>query len=92
MMFSGDYPEGAKFDPNAPWNDSDYIEVDVEATITYSRFLTVKVPEDYSLTDLKDAVKSQWYLPNESGNKFNQDIGERDKKKWEMEKFRVREL
>lgn len=52
MKESGYYPAGAEFDPNAPWNQSDppEKEIDVLVSITLSKTVKVKV-SDYEVID-----------------------------------------
>ncbi len=75
-MSIGGYPLGAQYDPNAPYNQKDNpeIEVDVLVSITLSKSVKVRVSDyildgdniDLSDTDLKSAVEDQFILPNES--------------------------
>lgn len=52
MKESGYYPAGAEFDPNAPWNQSDppEKEIDVLVSVTLSKTVKVKV-SDYEVID-----------------------------------------
>lgn len=52
MKESGYYPAGAEFDPNAPWNQSDppEKEIDVLVSVTLSKTVKVKV-SDYKVID-----------------------------------------
>lgn len=52
MKESGYYPPGAEFDPNAPWNQSDPPEKEIEVlvSITLSKTMKIKV-SDYRITD-----------------------------------------
>lgn len=50
MIESGYYPSGAEHDPNAPWNQKDLEEKDIEVTIsvTLSKTVTISV-NDYKI-------------------------------------------
>ncbi len=50
MIGSGDYPPGAEFDPDAPWNEVDLPEreVDVTVSVTLSKSFKVAV-SDYTV-------------------------------------------
>lgn len=52
MTESGYYPLGAEHDPNAPWNqvDNPEREIEVTASVTLSKTVKIKV-SDYSITD-----------------------------------------
>ena len=45
MKESGYYPEGAEFDPNAPWNEKEIPmeEIEVEVTVTLKKKVKLKV-------------------------------------------------
>lgn len=70
---NGNYPAGAQYDPNAPWNEPpiEDIEVEVTVSLTISKTLKVRVPsingKVLPITDseLKEAVKNQVWLPHE---------------------------
>lgn len=52
MTESGYYPPGAEHDPNAPWNQIDNPEREIEATVSVTLSKTVKVRvSDYKITD-----------------------------------------
>lgn len=73
MTSNGNYPAGAQYDPNAPWNQSDIEEKEIEVTIsiTLSKTTKVIVPtynghiDAIENDDLKSYVKDQIYLPHE---------------------------
>lgn len=47
---SGNYPAGTEFDPNAPWNQEDLPEKEIEVTISMTLSKTVKIKvKDYSI-------------------------------------------
>lgn len=52
MTESGYYPPGVEFDPDAPWNQADNPEREIEVlvSITLSKTFKVKV-SDYTITD-----------------------------------------
>lgn len=52
MTESGYYPPGAEHDPNAPWNqvDNPEREIEVTASVTLSKTVKVRV-SDYKITD-----------------------------------------
>ena len=77
MAESGYYPAGAEHDPNAPWNQEDIPEREVEVTVsvTLSKTLKIKVSDytvdsegnvDYSDCNLREAVENQIILPQEA--------------------------
>ena len=52
MIESGYYPPGAEHDPNAPWNQVDNPEREIEVTVSVTLSKTVKVRvSDYKITD-----------------------------------------
>lgn len=52
MTESGYYPLGAEHDPNAPWNQVDNPEREIEVTVSVTLSKTVKIKvSDYSITD-----------------------------------------
>lgn len=52
MTESGYYPPGAEHDPNAPWNQVDNPEREIEVTVSVILSKTVKIKvSDYEITD-----------------------------------------
>lgn len=52
MTESGYYPPGAEHDPNAPWNQVDNPEREIEVTVSITLSKTVKIKvSDYKITD-----------------------------------------
>ena len=52
MTESGYYPPGAEHDPNAPWNQVDNPEREIEVTVSITLSKTVKIKvSDYTITD-----------------------------------------
>lgn len=52
MTESGYYPPGAEHDPNAPWNQVDNPEREIEVTVSVTLSKTVKIKvSDYTITD-----------------------------------------
>lgn len=52
MTESGYYPLGAEHDPNAPWNQVDNPEREIEVTVSVTLSKTVKIKvSDYGITD-----------------------------------------
>lgn len=52
MTESGYYPPGAEHDPNAPWNQVNNPEREIEVTVSITLSKTVKVRvSDYKITD-----------------------------------------
>lgn len=52
MTESGYYPLGAEHDPNAPWNQVDNPEREIEVTVSITLSKTVKIKvSDYEITD-----------------------------------------
>lgn len=52
MIESGYYPPGAEHDPNAPWNQVDNPEREIEVTVSITLSKTVKIKvSDYEITD-----------------------------------------
>lgn len=82
MIESGFYPLGTEYNPDAPWNQCDNTEKEIEVTvnITLSKNVKIKVTDynvcvdedghyiDYSDCDLKSAVENQILLPQDAGN------------------------
>lgn len=50
MIESGYYPDGAEFDPNAPYNqkDNDAVPIDVEITYTITKKQSIDVDDYYA--------------------------------------------
>ena len=104
MKESGNFPLGAEFDPEAPYNEkvNNPIDVDLDVSITLHKTLTVSV-DDYDIDngevsfdecDFKGAVKQQKILPNESykyinGNTRKGKKAISDLKGWEMENIEI---
>lgn len=53
----GDYPVGAKDDSRAPYNEDNGVEVECTVSLTVSATLTLKVNENYTKEDLKEAAR-----------------------------------
>ena len=52
MTESGYYPLGTEHDPNAPWNQVDNPEREIEVTVSVTLSKTVKIKvSDYEITD-----------------------------------------
>ena len=52
MTESGYYPPGVEHDPNAPWNQADNPEREIEVTVSVTLSKTVKIKvSDYEITD-----------------------------------------
>ncbi len=76
-VLSNNLPVGCENNPDAPWNQVDNPEREIEVTVSIILSKTVKVRVsdyevqdddiDYSCCDLKSAVKDQVYLPYEGG-------------------------
>ena len=50
MVDLGDYPDGAKYDPRAPWNQEENPEVQIDVTVSVTLSKTVKVKvKDYEI-------------------------------------------
>ena len=54
MIESGYYPPGAEFDPNAPWNQKELPEKEIEVTISITLSKTVKIKvSDYTVYSIE---------------------------------------
>ena len=52
MTENGYFPSGAEHDPNAPWNQADNPEREIEVTVSVTLSKTVKIKvSDYEITD-----------------------------------------
>ena len=76
-------PIGSDYESDAPWNQEEQPDQEIEVTISVTLSKTVKVNVndyivcekdedgnldiDYSICDLKSAVEEQIYLPQEAG-------------------------
>ena len=105
MAESGYYPAGAEHDPNAPWNQEDIPEIEVEVTVsvTLSKTLKIKVSDytvdsegnvDYSDCNLREAVENQIILPQEAYKyvnlyTFNKHETIEDLSNWDVDDFEV---
>ena len=55
MIESGYYPPGVEYDPNAPWNQVDNPEREIEVTVSVTLSKTVKIKvSDYKITTGRD--------------------------------------
>lgn len=55
MIESGYYPPGAEFDPNAPWNQVDLPDKEIEVTVSMTLSKTVKITvNDYEVDEGMD--------------------------------------
>lgn len=61
MMECGGYPPGAQYDPNAPFNQVDLPEREIEVTISVTLSKTVKVMVDDYVVE-EDADEDRRYL------------------------------
>lgn len=110
-------PIGSDYDPRAPWNQEDQPNHEIEVTVSITLSKTVKVivndytlwgkdengnPDvDYSMCNLKSAVESQIYLPQEAGNFIQEGLDNgtiistkygniaEDLKDWDVDDFEV---
>ena len=63
MIESGYYPPGAEFDPNAPYNEKELPEKEIEVTVSITLSKTVKIKvSDYTVYSNED----------DSGNHFEE--------------------
>ena len=105
---SNNYPIGTEYDPSAPWNQKEQPEKEIEVTVsvTLSKTMKVKVNDyivwsvdeegfpdiDYSMCDLKSAVKEQKYLPQDAYSIIINTIDSKkalDFKDWVVDDFEV---
>ena len=55
MIESGYYPPGTEFDPNAPWNQIDNPEKEIEVTVSITLSKTIKIKvSDYTVYSNED--------------------------------------
>lgn len=55
MSESGYYPAGAEYDPNAPWNQVEYPEKEIEVTVSITLSKTLKINvDDYEVEEGRD--------------------------------------
>ena len=59
-------PAGAKDDPRAPFNEEPYEEVEVLASITYSKSMSIHVPKGSTEEEIKAFVKKSIFRPHEA--------------------------
>ena len=104
MKESGNFPLGAEFDPEAPYNEkiNNPLDVDVDVSIILHKRLTVSV-DDYDIDNgevsfdecnLKGSVNEQKILPNESykyinGNTKKGKKAISDLKGWDIEDIKI---
>lgn len=84
MKESGYYPEGAEFDPNAPWNEKEIPkeEIEVEVTVTLRKKVKLKVEKnclEHSYYDFGNDIKDQVIMPQQAYKYLAKDIEERKK-------------
>jgi len=52
FIMSGYYPAGAEYNPNAPWNQEDLTEEEIEVTVSVTLSKTMKIHvSDYTVED-----------------------------------------
>ncbi len=63
MRESGNYPMGAEFDPNAPWNQEDTKPVDADVCVSYTLSKNCTIP-------VCDYIAEEWheYEADDEGN------------------------
>lgn len=59
-------PAGAKDDPRAPFNEEPYEEVEVLASITYSKSMSIHVPKGLTEEEIKAFAKKSIFRPHEA--------------------------
>ena len=59
-------PAGAKDDPRAPFNEEPYEEVEVLASITYSKSTSIHVPKGSTEEEIKAFAKKSIFRPHEA--------------------------
>lgn len=59
-------PVGAKDDPRAPFNEEPYEEVEVLASITYSKSMSIPVPKGSTEEEIKAFAKKSIFRPHEA--------------------------
>lgn len=59
-------PAGAKDDPRAPFNEEPYEEVEVLASITYSKSISFQVPKGSTEEEIKALAKDAIFKPHEA--------------------------
>lgn len=59
-------PAGAKDDPRAPFNEEPYEEVEVLASITYSKSILIHVPKGSTEEEIKAFAKRSIFRPHEA--------------------------
>lgn len=59
-------PAGAKDDPRAPFNEEPYEEVEVLASITYSKSISIQVPKGSTEEEIKALAKDVIFKPHEA--------------------------
>lgn len=59
-------PAGAKDDPRAPFNEEPYEEVEVLASITYSKSMSIHVPKGSTEEEIKAFAKESIFRPHEA--------------------------
>lgn len=59
-------PAGAKDDPRAPFNEEPYEEVEVLASITYSKSISFQVPKGSTGEEIKALAKDAIFKPHEA--------------------------
>lgn len=59
-------PLGAANDPRAPYNEEPYVEVEVLASITYSKSISFQVPKGSTEDEIKALAKDAIFKPHEA--------------------------
>ena len=84
MKESGYYPEGAEFDPRAPWNEKEITkeEIDVDLTLILKKKVKIKVDKDKlecNDDNFKNEILDQVIMPQQAYKYIVKDIEERKK-------------
>lgn len=64
-MDNYNYPMGSDT-PDAPWNEEPYEEVEVLASITYSKSMSIHVPKGSTEEEIKAFAKKSIFRPHEA--------------------------
>ena len=97
MTESGYYPPGAEHDPNAPWNQVDNPEKEIEVTVSVTLSKTIKVKvSDYDIIDSGKDEDDNYFEEIDYSNcdlkeaVTNQELLPQDKcPDWEIDDFEV---
>lgn len=57
MQNTDNLPLGAEYNPNAPFNEEEYEDIDVLISVTYSKSISLYLPKGLTDAEIKEACR-----------------------------------